>query len=135
RDAAARGAGTGERRAAGQRAERLGALEPLGNLSRCQAKPADLFGAQFPPSSHLELRVPDRSDCDAAQLGHWMTDRLAHVSHLSIAPLADRDDKRDVARLAAVWQHLDLGGLGFSSLDRDPAREPIEIVSVRDAED
>ena len=83
----------------------------------------------------LQLGVPDRPDRDAAQVLDRVADRIAHVAHLPVAPLVDGQDERRLLVVTPRRQQPDFGRRGPSSADHDSARQPIEIVRVRHAED
>src|SRR5436305_11037326 len=53
--------------------------------SRDRLQPPDLVLAQLAPLTRLQLRVPDGADRHTFERGHRVTDRVAHLSHLTIS--------------------------------------------------
>ena len=64
--------------------------------SRLIPKPPDLVGAQLAPFAAFELPIADWTDTGARKRLDGMPHGLEHPSHLTVAPLADRqpDDRR-----------------------------------------
>src|SRR5438094_9175853 len=60
--------------------------------SRDRLQPPDLVLAQLAPLTRLQLRVPDGADRHTFERGHRVTDRVAHLSHLTVSSFANRDD-------------------------------------------
>ncbi len=96
--------------------------------SRDRLQPPDLVLAQLAPLTRLQLRVPDGADRHTFERGHRVTDRVAHLSHLTVSSFANRDDQ------VAGTGDLHVRRLCAAILDRHTLRQPIDVVAIGFAE-
>jgi hypothetical protein len=76
--------------------------------------------------------VADRTDSDPPQPRDRVADRIAHGPDLTVASFVD-DERQQGLRSALRLDHFcdfHAGGRRAPSFERDPARQPIEIVRV-----
>src|SRR5262245_57075415 len=88
---------------------------------------------EISPASQLQPRIADRTDRDALELIDWVADRVEHVANLPVPSFVDGDVDGRVTIAATRQQAYDACGHALS-LDGDAAREPVEIVRVRNAQ-
>ena len=102
--------------------------------ARGVSEPLDLIVVEVSPIACLQPRVAQRSDGDPLQVIDRMPDGIAHVSHLTVASFAQRDEERRARVVSLLRQERDLRGPHPAAVDDDSALQPFQIVRVGDAE-
>src|SRR5260221_10598324 len=90
-------------------------------------QPAHLVWSELPPGSRLQLRVAERAEGNSLEGGHRMSNRLAHLAHLTITSFAD-DDGQGAVPVA------DVGRRCLPAVEDDSPGEAPEIAFVRKSE-
>lgn len=96
---------------------------------------SNLVIAEVSPESDLQPGVPQRPDGDAAQPNDGVADGLAHLAHLAVASLPQRDDECGFTLIATRGNHADSRPRGASPIDGDTSCEALDIMTVGEAGD